>query len=117
MIVPIMATSLTTVPGSPPPPGSPTTTVPGPGVSPTVPPPPGSPTPTTAPPVSPTTTLPKPPAAVPYLVVVWLDGPAQLVITVTNPTAHPTNPLSLNIELAGARINGHPSGCGLLTTL
>ena len=119
MIVPILSASPTTTAPGTPPPGSPTTTLP-PEVAPPAPPPPVGPSPsTTAPPGSPTTTVPpsNPPADVPYLVVVWLDGPAQLVITVTNPTAHPTAPLALNIELAGARINGQPSGCGLLTTL
>lgn len=118
-IVPIVGTSPTTTEPSSPtspttaPPRPGTTSPPGPGP---VVPPPGSPTTTTTRPSPPTTV--KPPHDDPYLVVVWLEASADLRITLHNPTGQTTAPLALDVRLsAGAKIQGPPSGCGLLTTL
>ena len=107
----------TTVPnGTGPQPGSPSPTTPpdpgGPGV------PPPSP-PTTAPPAPPPTQPPpSAPSGSPYVVVVWLDGIAELRVTLHNPTSSPTTPLVLKVDLGGgASLRGTPRGCGLLTTL
>jgi RNA polymerase sigma factor (sigma-70 family) len=100
----------TSTPRTPPaPPGGPVPEPePGPGPSPTDPPP------TTAPPSSPPTTT---PTGTPYVVVLWVDGVAELRVTLHNPTSSPTASLVLNVDLDGATLRGRPTGCGVLSTL